>query len=281
MTNEIGHIRKSGALLERHLQLVSRIYDKWALGLSRAAWYRDEEILKRIDRIGSLKPRRLLEIGPGDGRVLSRLARQMPMTAFEAVDISRRMLSLAKRNCFFLKNVQLYEGDWIEPVQMHEPFDVILIKNTLHLISDLEEKLRALARISHGKTVLVIVETVSPTRKSMEFVTALFRKIDLIGVKLNYFTKHSLSSKLRKASWTDVHYFAIVNQSMSVDDWLEFKIETAGQRTSIKNWILSAQSQIRDEMNISYEGGRLTMLRRQVIVYLRANRNRVIPFSPQ
>jgi len=264
--------------LERHAELVSRLYDKWADGLSRAEWYRDERIFERIDSIVSLRPRRVLEIGYGNGSVLARLAAKLPKASFEGVDISPRMHSLALKKCRKFSHVKLYEGNWIDPVADREPYDVILVKNTLHLLRGLDEKMSALAKVSHGKTKLVIIETVSPSKTCVDFVTQLFRRVDREHVKVNFFTKQSLWKKLREFGWSKRHYGALIDQKMSVDAWLKLKVDSAQERAAIRRWILNAPLQIHAEMNISEVNGCLTMLRRQTVLYLSQRTDKVVPF---
>src|SRR5579864_4745908 len=148
-------LRKSKSFLfERHAVLVSQLYDRWADAISsRFAWYKDERIFEHLDRIASLRPRtRLLELGFGDGAVMARLARQLPATRFEGVDISLKMLALASKRCRWLRNVAVEQGDWVAALSSRAPYDIIVVKNTLHLLWALEDKLRALAAVSHSKT---------------------------------------------------------------------------------------------------------------------------------
>jgi len=272
-------LRSSAALLlERHAQLVSRLYDKWADGISKAEWYRDERIFERIDSIVSFRPRRVLEIGFGNGRILRRLASKLPEAAFEGVDVSHRMHHLALEQCRWLPNVALYEGDWIDPVMHHEPYDIILIKNALHLVRGLGEKLRALSRVSHGKTKLVVIETVSPSNASREFVAKMFRRIDRQHVKVHFFTRQSLWRALKEGGWDKRHYAALIDQKLSIDKWLQFKLDSKEERVAIRNWILQAPLKIKDEMNISDEHGPLTMLRRQTVLIVSQKTDEIIPF---
>lgn len=252
-----------------HASAVARLYDKWSAGMSVSAWYRDDRILAHLDTISSYRPKEVLEIGFGDGRVVQHLAKRMPDCQFFGVDLSETMLAAGERRCVGLRNVKLYLGDWIEPVQ-GRIYNVILIKNALHLIPNLKQRLLELNKVSDTRTKLVIVETVSPSVMCREFVRSLFHIIDRKGVKVNYFTQPGLLRVLRGAGWKR-EYSYVVNQTMSVDDWLKFKVDTELERSAVKHEISNAPDEIIRQMNVIQDGSHISMLRRQFIVFLGRN----------
>lgn len=249
-----------------HESLVSSCYSRWAPVLSRAEWYRDERIWDRLDRIVALRPNRLLELCCGVGVLLDRLAHKMPNASFDAVDISSTAVAEASKRCSNLENVRILVGDWTTPIPRNQKYDVIVIKNSLHLIANPLNKLRDLHRISHSGTRLIIVETVSPSLRSLEFVQGLFRITDTDHIKANYFTRRNLLSLLTRSGWlarrTDK-----IDQLMSVGHWLNIKVGASSTRREAEHFIASASNDVKEEMNITSSPNDISMLRRQLIVF--------------
>ena len=262
-SNVLHSVRET---LNAHTAAVARLYDKWSSGMFAAPWYRDEKIWKLLDSIRTFQPKAVLEIGCGDGRVLQRLALRMPDCDFWGVDISEVMLKSASERCNRLANVHLRRGDWTTPVA-GQRFDIIVIKNALHLIPDLPSKLKALHRVCSDNARLIVVETVSPSPNSRDFVKGLFRVVDKGNIKINYFTRKNLLSMLSKSGWRR-SYLSVVDQSMSVDDWLKFKVDDETDRTDVRALVAHAPIKTAKEMNIVSSAGRFSMLRRQVVVFL-------------
>ena len=203
--------------LEDHYNLLSA----W---MESVDWYRDERVETLIESRIPVHARRVLELGCGNGRLIHRLASRHKDKRFVAVDISGEMVRRAREKVDKLANVEILHGDWIQPLfGSSMRFDAIIVKNALHLIPDLEERLRELSVLS--KT-LVIVETVSPNLDSNEFVRKVFSIIDGNKIKQALFTKRSLMSSLKKSGWACL-WEVRVEQYIDVEEWLRHKAETA------------------------------------------------------
>jgi len=252
---------------ESHEDAVSRYYGKWSESLSTATWYNDERVFRWLDQIVPLRPQRVLELCCGSGAILHRLASRLPNATFDGVDICETMFLRASHQCASLPNVRVFHGDWLSPLCAARPYDVVLVKNSLHLIRNLHDKLVELRKVCHPTTRLVLVETVSPSSRSRSFVQNLFKIVDEHHVKSHYFIKSQIKRILEEAGWTPSRDTRRVDQLISVNRWLNFKMDSPSGRRRAIDFVSRAPRQIREEMNISSNEQGVFMLRRQLMLF--------------
>lgn len=213
-----GAERPEGNLDARMVFHYSRVAD-W---LGSRSWYRDDAVTEVVKFLISGQPKRVLELCCGTGNLLTDLSNAYPATEFVGTDISPAMIEWARWNLSGKSNVRLYPGDWIDGISLRaQPFDVVIVKNALHLLSDVVARLAELRRVCGEWTSLIVVETVSPSAEANAFVRRLFRVVDEDHVKQNVFTEKSLSSVLSEAGWAMTQTRPwFVRQHVDTEDWL-------------------------------------------------------------
>lgn len=249
---------------------VGRRYDKLATWMSTAPWYRDERINEEVTSLIPEGAERGLELCCGAGRLLASLARNRPQIKFVGVDISRRMVELARRETHDLHNVAVIHGDWLEPVlhQARPQYDFVVIKNALHLLPTVAVRLRELKEVMSPNACLIIVETVSPNDRANRFVRKLFTCVDAQHLKRHFFTSHTLKKTLRVASWHSASKAERVRQYIDVHDWLEHKCQDEDTSRRAEQVLRMCEPAVRKRMEFApYDlGVPKRMLRLQMIV---------------
>jgi ubiquinone/menaquinone biosynthesis C-methylase UbiE len=187
------------SLQARLIQHYSRIAD-W---LDSRAWYQDDSVLSTVKALMPIRPKRVLELCCGTGLLLDTLSQQYPQTEFVGVDVSPRMVELARQRTSKTKNVVIVNQDWLgnQDLRNQQAYDVIIVKNALHLLDDIEIRLAQLRSVSHRWTNLVVIETISPNKDANELIRRLFKVIDLEQLKRSFFTERTLTNVLESTGW--------------------------------------------------------------------------------
>lgn len=199
-------------------------YSKMADWLETRPWYRDNHVVRAVRSLISVNPSRVLELCCGTGLLLKTLSDIFPTTDFIGVDISPVMAERARKRLSGRKNVQILNQDWVYQLgsQWDHAFDVIIVKNALHLLDAVPTKLRDLSRVSNPLTTLIVVETVSPNADANEFIRRLFHFADSEHLKQTLFTEKTLTVALQQAGWLMAQNKPkYVRQHIDTNDWLE------------------------------------------------------------
>jgi ubiquinone/menaquinone biosynthesis C-methylase UbiE len=210
------------ALKSRVISHYSEIAD-W---LGSRSWYEDNSVVDVVRFLILGRPARVLELCCGSGFMLDALSKSFPSTEFVGVDMSPCMANRAKERLRDAKNVRVLNQDWIYdlPSGWSDAFDVIVVKNALHLLDDVGQKLQDLRRVSHEWTSLIIVETVSPNADANEFIRRLFEIVDSSRLKQNFFTEKGLATTLESAGWSMAQSRPWrLKQYIDTEDWLKQK----------------------------------------------------------
>jgi S-adenosylmethionine-diacylgycerolhomoserine-N-methlytransferase len=90
-----------------------------------------------IERIKTqATPMRMLEVGCGTGKNLVALRRAFPQASLTGLDLSRDMLSLARRNLGVdAARVHLVQRTYDYPLQPNQPFDLVLFSYALSMFN--------------------------------------------------------------------------------------------------------------------------------------------------
>lgn len=240
--------------------------------MDRVEWYQDDRIFSVIESMVRGRPRSILELCCGTGKLLDQLSTTFPTARIVGVDISPGMVAAARERTQARGNVTVLQGDWMYDLASDEadPFDIIVIKNALHLLDRPEERLREMGQLAHPLTTLIVVETVSPTASANAFVQRLFRHLDDSDLKRSFFTDRKLTHLLRKSGWLrDISKPVMVEQAIDVADWLSRKAQSAERRASAIQELVSASKDesIRTSMEFDVPPGMAPahMLRLQYI----------------
>jgi ubiquinone/menaquinone biosynthesis C-methylase UbiE len=249
-------------------------YSRIADWLATRSWYRDENVVQTIRSLILGEPSRVLELCCGGGLLLDRLSALLPQSSFTGVDISPKMVHLARERVAGRKNVQVLNEDWIYGFPFREApvVDVIIVKNALHILTDLETKLRDLKRFCHSWTTLIVVETVSPSSESNDFIRRLFQIIDPEHLKQKFFTEKTLQSVLDASGWSSViDRPRYLRQHIETEDWLHAKCSDPIRLERAKSFINNTRNQrIRTALDFDGTPGKITsrMLRLQYVTRL-------------
>jgi ubiquinone/menaquinone biosynthesis C-methylase UbiE len=222
-------MRSSPLRAETDWVLKSRLishYSQIADWLGSRSWYQDDSVIDVVKFLILGRPTRVLELCCGSGFTLESLGKAFPSAEFVGVDISPGMANLAKERLRDSHNVSVLNQDWIYdlPSGWSNAFDVIIVKNALHLLEDVGQKLQDLRRVSHEWTSLIIIETVSPNTEANEFIRRLFQIVDSNRLKQHFFTEKALTTTLESSGWSMAQSRPWhLRQYIDTEDWLKRK----------------------------------------------------------
>lgn len=239
---------------------MGELYTRLSGWMDQVEWYQDSRVFSVIGSMVPGRPRSVLELCCGTGKLLDRLSTTFPTAHVVGVDISPGMVEAARERTKARSNVTVLQGDWIYDLVNDgaDPFDVIVIKNALHLLDRPEERLRELGQLSHPLTNLIVVETVSPTPEANAFVQRLFSHIDNSDLKRSFFTDRKLVQLLRRSGWMrGVPKAVFVKQAIDVADWLARKAQNDAHREEALHELVSASTNedIRTAMEFDVPAG--------------------------
>jgi len=239
-------------------------YDCLATTMDLFSWYSDGDIEDLVISMLTDNAQSVIEICCGSGRLLSRLAEVRRWSQIVGVDISDSMVHLAKmRN--FKNGVSIFQSDWVSSIQEGKHFDVVIVKNALHLQNDLYRRLSEIKAIIPSFGSLIIIETISPNNVTREFIKRLFASFVPSSPKWHYFTKRSLLQNLRKAGWvintkTDLY---LHRQMLDVQKWLDAKCHTAKSRRAAETLLANAPADVR--MSLAFSPSELGEVPRKML----------------
>jgi ubiquinone/menaquinone biosynthesis C-methylase UbiE len=257
-------------------------YSRIADWLGTRSWYQDDSVAEVVKFLISGQPVRVLELCCGTGLLLEDLSKAFPKTEFVGVDISPRMVERAKDRLSSSKNVVVLQHDWIYDLssEWNGAFDVIIVKNALHLLDNIESKLRDLRRVSRDWTSLIIVETVSPNADANEFVKRLFEIVDVDQLKQSFFTERTLTTVLEEAGWFMAQNRPwYIKQHIDTEDWLIQKCPDHSTLETAREFLAGVRNaRVRQAMDFFSQPGvvPVQMLRLQCIA-----RHVFVPSRPQ
>jgi SAM-dependent methyltransferase len=211
---------------------------------------------------------------------LEALSDGLPQTDFIGVDISPRMVQCARERLASRRNVVVLEADWICGLgsEWDHAFDVIIVKNALHVLDRVSSRLKELKRVSHEWTNLVIVETVSPNVHANKFIKRLFQFADAERLKQSFFTQKVLVAAIRQAGWAHLAP-TYVRQYIDTEDWLVQRCADRAALDNARQLLCNAELSVRQALEFDGEPGAVPchMLRLQYIARHVATAAKVSP----
>lgn len=109
----------------------------------------DKILKKKIDA----PPLKILEVGCGEGFVLSRLVKLFPQADLVGIDISSQALLEAKKLC---PQVELLEGDVQQLDFADNQFDLVVCLEVLEHLPNPDQALREIVRVSKGEVLISV-----------------------------------------------------------------------------------------------------------------------------
>ncbi|WP_035696052.1 class I SAM-dependent methyltransferase [Bradyrhizobium liaoningense] len=251
---------------------MSELYTRLCGWMDGVRWYQDDRVFSAIKSLIPAHPRTILELCCGTGKLLDQLSTAFPAAQIAGVDISSGMVRAARERTQSRNMVTVLVGDWMYDLVTEgaDAYDVIVVKNALHLLDDAETRLRELSQLTHQRTELIIVETISPTSAANAFIRKLFRNVDDSDLKRSFFTEPTLAKLLRQSGWVrDIARPILVEQSIDIADWLSRKSSSEDARARAVDDLVraSANKSVRTAMKFDNPGGAVPnhMLRLQYI----------------
>ncbi len=243
-----------------HLALQQRLilhYSRIADWLETRPWYRDDKVVTTVRSLISGNPSRVLELCCGSGLLMEALSQVLPTASFVGVDISPVMAQRARERLSGRKNVRVLNQDWMYGLesQLDHKFDVIIVKNALHVLDEVVTKLKDLRLISHAWTTLIVVETISPNADANDFIRRLFRIVDSQHLKRTFFTERTLAATLEEAGWLMIQDRPVhLTQHIDTRDWLE---QRCGDRLALSSAerLLTETRNLRVRHSLDFDAG--------------------------
>lgn len=201
-------------------------YDRLCSFMDNFAWYHDPQLLQLIKNSVTADCKRGLDLGCGTGIALRYLASKRTDIGWVGVDKSPEMVARSRAKCSGLNNASAFQEDWLDfgAVEVHD-FDFILLKNLLHLITDVVGHLEILPNLLKPAGRVLVVETISPSHEAKRFVlglTSLLRKRD---VKKHVFTSREIVGRIR-ASHLQIQKIQYRDQFIEISTWIKAKAAT-------------------------------------------------------
>ena len=155
-----------------------------------AAYERLYELLRPV-----VRQKTVLELATGTGLIAKHIVRYADH--IEATDASQEMIELAKQG---VKSAKLYFSvqDMFHLPYADQSFDVVIVVNALHIVSEPEKALSEIRRVLKDDGVLV-----APTFTHAD--NAFFGKVKAFFMKLAGFPLHS--------KWTSADYLSFLREN--------------------------------------------------------------------
>jgi len=110
--------------------------------------------LRRVSELAATEgPRRVLEVGCGEGIVLAALAARLPGTRFDGLELDETALEQARVRC---PGAELVRGDACELPFGDQSFDLVVCLEVLEHLPEPVRALRELRRVARGGCLLSV-----------------------------------------------------------------------------------------------------------------------------
>jgi ubiquinone/menaquinone biosynthesis C-methylase UbiE len=110
--------------------------------------------LRRVSEVAATeRPRRVLEVGCGEGIVLATLAARLPGTRFDGLELDEMALEQARVRC---PGAKLVRGDACELPFGDQSFDLVVCLEVLEHLPEPVRALRELRRVARGGCLLSV-----------------------------------------------------------------------------------------------------------------------------
>lgn len=122
---------------------------------ARREWNHNIHYFPFVERVASERPRRnALDVGPGDGMLAARLARDIPSVT--GLDLDAHQVSVARATHGGVTGLGFEQGDVLDTSPAGAPFDLVTCSATIHHMP-LDAALSRLAQLTAPGGTLVVV----------------------------------------------------------------------------------------------------------------------------
>jgi ubiquinone/menaquinone biosynthesis C-methylase UbiE len=196
---------------------VEAYFDKVAEGYDthkRAGWYQAHGDLV-LDLAGPLAPgTRVLDIGCGTGRMLRRMAADQPGVEAVGLDLSARMIHVARTAGAAYPGLRFERMDWEQPATPPgldvSCFDLVTCLNCAHYFSDPVAAFRRMRRALRPGGRLLLLDRASDGGPGTALLGLLHRH--LLQDRVRFHPARALARMVREAGFAEVRIAARLNR---------------------------------------------------------------------
>ena len=227
--------------------------------LPKAYWLNDECFAKWLVRHLSPFGRTICDVGAGDGFMLSYM--NASFSKVFAVEPSLCAIQVIK-NRVEVQNMRIIQAKAESIPLPDSSVDIAIAKSSLHHFEVMTLGLREMRRI--GKRAVAVVEVIAPTPTALKFAQDLLPQKELSRPRSAVFSEMNLKARVARVS-EDVRCLHF-DQYIDVKLWLASSDLKREAQMRIYSLIENQTGEIKRDMHIHFQMGRLVMLRRMALV---------------
>jgi ubiquinone/menaquinone biosynthesis C-methylase UbiE len=194
--------------VEAYFDSVAEAYDVH----KRAGWYRAHAELV-LDLAGRLPPgARVLDVGCGTGYLLRRMAADQPALEAVGVDLSSRMVAMARAAAADRRALRFERMDWEDPATPPGlgGFDLVTCLNTAHYFADPPGALRRMREVLRPGGRLLLLDRARDGAPATALLGLLHRH--LLRDRVRFRSAAEMTRMVGEAGFADARIAARVNR---------------------------------------------------------------------
>lgn len=259
------------------IKKVTQIHTDWTLRsmqYNRLQWVNNDALLSGITEIAaSLRPRTVLDVGTGTGKVLFALKDTLQQGEFWGIDSSQSMLDKISRK----DEVKLKCANIETTHEIPEGyFDFVTARMVFHHINDGDRALYNICRVLRNEGVLLICEGAPPTLRTMNWYTDMFRYKE----DRKTLTEIDLINMLLRAGFDDIVTKTVVLRNCSLNNWLDNSGIPQENIDIIKRMHYEAPPYVRQDYDMVFTGDDCLMTWKFAITYGQFRRRAEVSVEP-
>lgn len=254
------------------IEKIVQIHTDWtkrAELYNRLDWVSNDALLSGITSMSvAYKPRRVLDVGTGTGKVLQALRACMPESECWGIDYSQSMLDrITDRATFTLRCADAETMDGVPD----NYFDLVTARMVFHHINSIDRAMQSIARVLRNRGHFLVCEGVPPSLRAVKWYTEMFRfkedrktltEVDLIGM-------------LIRGGFSNIETRTVVLRRCSLNNWLDNSGIPEENIRIIKKMHHEAPDYIKEDYDMEFTGGDCVMTWRFAITSGRLDRDDV------
>lgn len=180
----------------REFNLLSRYYDSIIIRWFFEFFYKEVQ-----NHLGHLDGKKVLSVGCGTATLEIKLARLYPSSSITGLDLSKKMLAIAKQKANKIQNISFTEGDVDALPFLKNSFDIVLCLHSFHHYSNQINALKEMKRVLKKNGVLVVVDAIKEgitSKIKIWMVSHMFEP----GVR--HYSSGDLTKMVKKVGFSEV-----------------------------------------------------------------------------
>lgn len=225
-------------------------WDSRARRYDRLAWVNDDKLLSAIVDVASAqRPRRVLDLGTGTGKVLLAIRETLGGEGeYWGVDSSEAMLArIPERAGLTLR------CDDVERLESAPDghFDLVTARMVFHHLQNPHAAVRAAARVLRPGGMLLICEGVPPSLRTTKWYTDMFRYKE----DRRTLTEVDLIEFMVRGGFSDISTRTVVMRDASLNNWLDNSGAPEENIRKIKELHFEAPDYVREDYDMRFVDG--------------------------